>query len=252
MRATTDILGEEELDMISDKQIAANRNNAQRSTGPRSAAGKARVSRNARVHGLTGRDVVLPNENPDDFESFRADLLSSLNPQGALEGGLAEKIIADAWRLRRVPIFEATLFRRGHQEILVRQAAESVSQYESTERDRLMASMEKKKVAARERQAHEDAEQRLARAQAELDKPAFNVTRVLEMFSEPLSNLWRHEAALFRSWLRSLHELERLQARRTGEHVPAPAVVDMNVHLDDPRPDIGETGLSGETDGNQQ
>ncbi len=237
--------------MTSDRQVAANRLNAQGSTGPRTPAGKAKVSSNAMKHGLTA--LMLPNESPDDFESFRADLLSGLNPQGALEGELAEKSIADAWRLRRVPIFEATLFRRGHQEILVRQAAESISQYEFSERDRLMASMEKKKVAARDRQAHEDAKQRLARAQAELDEPAFNVTRVLEMFSEPLSNLWRHEAALFRSWLRSLHELERLQVKRAGEHVPAPAVVDMTVHLDEePRPDIGGNGPNEETDGNQQ
>ena len=38
--------------MTSERQIAANRRNAQRSTGPRSRAGKARVSRNALKHGL--------------------------------------------------------------------------------------------------------------------------------------------------------------------------------------------------------
>jgi len=149
-----------------------------------------------------------------------ADLLASLDPQGALEGALAEKIVADALRLRRVPMIEATIYRRGYQESLVEQAAEEVKQYESTQQERVMASLEKKKVAARDRQAHEDAEQRLARAQAELDDPAFNVTRVLEMFSKPLSNLWRHEAALFRSWLKSVHELERLQAMRAESMFP--------------------------------
>jgi hypothetical protein len=100
-------------------------------------------------------------------------------------------------------------------------------------------------VASCDQQAHHDAEQRLARAQAELDEPAFNVTHVLEMFSGPLSNLWRHEAALFRSWLRSLHELERSQVRRAGEHVSAPQVVDVDVSLGErPRPDIGGNGLS--------
>jgi len=54
--------------MSNDQQIAANRLNAQRSTGPRTPAGKTRVSSNALKHGLTGREVVLPNENPDDFE----------------------------------------------------------------------------------------------------------------------------------------------------------------------------------------
>ena len=39
--------------MASERQIAANRANAQKSTGPRSCAGKKRVSRNAFRHGLS-------------------------------------------------------------------------------------------------------------------------------------------------------------------------------------------------------
>jgi hypothetical protein len=40
--------------MASEKQIAANRANAKRSTGPKTAAGKLRSSRNAFLHGLSG------------------------------------------------------------------------------------------------------------------------------------------------------------------------------------------------------
>jgi len=39
--------------MATDKQIAANRRNAQKSTGPKSLAGRARSSRNSLRHGLT-------------------------------------------------------------------------------------------------------------------------------------------------------------------------------------------------------
>jgi hypothetical protein len=39
--------------MASERQIAANRRNARKSTGPRSGAGKNRASRNAYRHGLT-------------------------------------------------------------------------------------------------------------------------------------------------------------------------------------------------------
>ena len=238
--------------MSSDKQIEANRLNAQRSTGPRTPAGKARVSWNALKHGLTGRDVVLPNENPDDFESFRAGILTSLDPQGELEGALAEKIVVDLWRLRRVPIFEATLHRRGWKELLVKQAAEMVSQYESTE-NFILETLNQKVVAPRDEQAHKDAGQNLVRARAELDDPAFHVTRVLEMFPEQFSNLSRHEVALDRSIQRNLHELQRLQARRAGDRVPAPAVVDVDVMLAEPSAaDIVGTGPSGETNGNHQ
>lgn len=46
--------------MASDAQIAANRNNAQRSTGPRTVAGKLRVSLNALRHGLAALGTVDP------------------------------------------------------------------------------------------------------------------------------------------------------------------------------------------------
>jgi hypothetical protein len=39
--------------MASERQIAANRHNARKSTGPRSGAGKKRASRNSYRHGLT-------------------------------------------------------------------------------------------------------------------------------------------------------------------------------------------------------
>ena len=216
--------------MSSDQQIAANRLNAQRSTGPRTPAGKQRVSWNALKHGLTGREVVLPTESPDDFDSFRTGLLADLAPQGDLEGALAEKIVADLWRLRRVPILEAALYRRGCQELLVEQAAEAVRQYEPTG-ERLLKLLQKKDVEVRDRQAHEDAQKRLESARAKLDDLSLRVARVLEMFPELFSNLDRHEAALSRSVLRTLHELQRLQAARAGEHVPAPAVVDVDVSL---------------------
>jgi len=73
------------------------------------------------------------------------------------------------------------------------------------------------------------------------------------MFSQPFSNLLRYEVALSRSMLRSLHELERLQAKRAGEHVPAPAVMDVNVHLpEEPRAEIEATVRNEETDRNQK
>ena len=68
--------------MSNDRQIAANRRNAQRSTGPRSGAGKARVSMNPLKHGLTAREVVLPNESPEAFDSFRSGLLAEIAPVG--------------------------------------------------------------------------------------------------------------------------------------------------------------------------
>src|ERR1019366_4896763 len=154
--------------MSNDQQITANRLNAQRSTGPSTPAGKTRVSSNALKHGLTGREVVLPNENPDDFEFFRAGILTSLDPQGELEAALAEKIVADFWRLRRVPIFEATLYRRGCAELLVKQEEESVRQYQFIESYRVSALLVSKDLTADDRKALGDDEEKLFLARTQL------------------------------------------------------------------------------------
>ena len=53
----------EEEDISSDRQIKANKQNAQHSTGPRTENGKARVALNALKHGLTGKQIVLPHED---------------------------------------------------------------------------------------------------------------------------------------------------------------------------------------------
>jgi hypothetical protein len=47
------------------------------------------------------------------------------------------------------------------------------------------------------------------------------------------ANLWRHEGALLRSFFRTLHELQRLQAIRAGERVPPPAAVDIDVNINE-------------------
>ena len=49
--------------MASPAQLAANRRNAQKSTGPRTAEGKKRASLNALKHGMTAKTVVLPHES---------------------------------------------------------------------------------------------------------------------------------------------------------------------------------------------
>jgi hypothetical protein len=94
----------------SESQIAANRANAQKSTGPRTADGKARSSQNAVKHGLTAKKgPVLPGEDPAEFETFVEALFEDLAPHGATEVLHVEHIATIFWRLRRVPHFEAAL-----------------------------------------------------------------------------------------------------------------------------------------------
>jgi hypothetical protein len=93
--------------MSTEAQIAANRINAQASTGARTAAGRSRVSRNAISSGLySSRDFVRPDEQ-DLYAEFCAGFELNLVPEGAIEHTLAAEIIHSAWRLRRCSVVEA-------------------------------------------------------------------------------------------------------------------------------------------------
>jgi hypothetical protein len=95
--------------MSTTRQIAANRRNARKSTGPKTAAGKDRAKGNALKHGLTAAQITVFDECPEDFESLYSGLLAALIPSGALEEQLVERIAVCAWRLRRVYRIEAWL-----------------------------------------------------------------------------------------------------------------------------------------------
>jgi hypothetical protein len=94
----------------SPARLAANAANAQASTGPRTAEGKARSSQNARVHGLSSREVVVAEDERELFSEFVNAYEQDLQPHGALELTLFSQIVHAAWNLRRVRILEAALF----------------------------------------------------------------------------------------------------------------------------------------------
>lgn len=100
---------------IANKQIAANRKNALKSTGPKTKQGKAITSRNSLKHGLLAKEIVITAgegaESQDQFYALLADLKEHFDPQGALEEILVEKIAASYWRLRRAHRFEVGLIR---------------------------------------------------------------------------------------------------------------------------------------------
>ena len=94
---------------ISEAMRAANRANAQASTGPRTEAGKRRARMNALRHGLSSRDpktAVLPGEDAAQFAALKADLAARFRPEGDMERELVAEMAAALWRCRRVPAAE--------------------------------------------------------------------------------------------------------------------------------------------------
>lgn len=84
--------------MTSEAQLLAN---GQNSYGPITDAGKAIASRNATKHGFLSQQVLLPSEDPSEFEAFQQGMTADLQPSGVLENFLFTQIVGYAWRLRR-------------------------------------------------------------------------------------------------------------------------------------------------------
>ncbi|MCP4989406.1 MAG: hypothetical protein GY928_26110, partial [Colwellia sp.] len=97
--------------MATQKQINANRRNAKKSTGPRTPEGKRRVSKNALKHGFTAADVVLPSEDPAEFERLRDGFVEALDPRDEVELALVRQMASAEWRLRRVDRIETATVR---------------------------------------------------------------------------------------------------------------------------------------------
>src|SRR6516225_6832858 len=95
--------------MASPAQITANRANAEHSTGPASAGGKKRSSRNSTRHGLFARDLYIPEELRPEFDTLRADLLRDLCPGSSIEFVLFNQILSASWKLFRCDRAEAQL-----------------------------------------------------------------------------------------------------------------------------------------------
>src|SRR5579863_7767648 len=102
--------------MISEKQLDANRRNAQNSEpvrpyprsvelptstsgqGERTEAGHNRSRMNALRHGLTGQVTTMTDEDRAAHDQFCKALMKDLAPDGAMETQLAQRVATDSWR----------------------------------------------------------------------------------------------------------------------------------------------------------
>ncbi|HMF75713.1 MAG TPA: hypothetical protein VK604_08645 [Bryobacteraceae bacterium] len=109
-------LKHESSEKTTNPRVLANRANAQFSTGPTSFEGKAKVSLNAVKTGLTGRTVLLPNEDAAEYQQYLGEYESELQPVGVRERDLVQSIADTMWRLRRIPGLEMALFAHGRLE----------------------------------------------------------------------------------------------------------------------------------------
>jgi hypothetical protein len=96
---------------VSEKQLAANRRNARKSTGPRTAQGRSVSKLNALKHGILSRQVLVRGqyfkEDEKELEALHLRFHEDLAPEGPVEEMLVDQIVTAQWRLRRALTAEA-------------------------------------------------------------------------------------------------------------------------------------------------
>ena len=112
--------------MANAAQVAANRRNAAKSTGPKTTRGKAVVAQNAIKHGLLARQDVVLGEDQEEFDLGRSKWLQELEPVGHAETTLAERIVSLSWRLKRAERLQNEVFDA----LLAGELAESMEDFD--------------------------------------------------------------------------------------------------------------------------
>jgi hypothetical protein len=91
---------------LSEAKLRANRENAKKSTGPKTPQGKRNSSRNSWKHGILSKVVVAASEEPREFNRLLRQLVEQYVPVGLLEHIQVEKIAMFLWRQRRALLAE--------------------------------------------------------------------------------------------------------------------------------------------------
>ena len=94
-----------------DKRKLTSRLNALKSTGPKTPEGKSRASANSRTHGAYAQSLILPGEEPADFQILLDTHLDAWKPTNAIEDIFVMEMATTLWSLRRQAPAESSLIR---------------------------------------------------------------------------------------------------------------------------------------------
>jgi len=181
---------------VSSRKVEANRRNARKSTGPKTASGKKRVSRNAIKHAFYSKCLLIQHpdgkESQGEYDDCYADIFKHYQPVGWLEKLRVETVAVWSWRMRRVIRHESG------------QIARALAEHSYD--------LQQSRAA--------DAEEEpgfVPSSSSEMDA----LTDHLFLATEGIENRLRYEAMINRQLNHAIAELERLQAARQKGGSPA-------------------------------
>ena len=250
---------------VTAKQLAANRANAQHSTGPRTPGGIAVSRYNALQHGILAKAVIPealdPYESRQAFQELLATLRDEFAPANSVEELLVEGIATAYWRLARVYRAEAAAIAQAQDAI--RRMRENLSPLDLldsfgrtpppdalkqrlqrleacknnktrlrkavVDEDPSMAEASDDQVAAAAEQEMTDLDRQIDerdRREAAHRQAVDSAAHSLPDMDQALKFV-RYETALQNQLDRALSRLERLQRLRGGEFVPPPLRIDV-------------------------
>jgi hypothetical protein len=96
--------------VISERQQQANRQNAQKSTGPKTPEGREAVRFNALTYGLRTRETILERENAREYSELWDELDAEWQPQTRTERIYLETMVTSQWLLKRIAESEQQIY----------------------------------------------------------------------------------------------------------------------------------------------
>ena len=201
--------------MSSFRQIAANRRNAQLSTGPVTEEGKRRSRQNALRHGLTAETVVDALEDAEDYAAFEIAVTADFDAQSAVERELVLRLASLLWRLRRASDIEAGLCKIQARELLGRRRP--VHRQRHTVVGTIPGNATRREDDARHVDTFDDSSPAKLGLDDQSDAVTQSFLQLTDLPTSPLDRLSRYEATLWRQACQILWTLQCLDRRKPWE-----------------------------------
>jgi len=161
--------------VISEKQQQANRQNAQKSTGPKTPEGREAIRFNALTYGLRTRQTILERENAREYSELWDELDAEWQPQTRTERIYLETMVTSQWLLKRIAESEQQIYTIANVEhrfkmlaYVYKMRAQLERSFRTAVADMKQSQKERKAVQTQPPQAEQPAK----RASAPATKPA--------------------------------------------------------------------------------